>query len=80
MDLHDGIIQSIYAIGLMLEGVQFRVEDAGEENLEGIGSAIRGLNDVIRDLRKHAGWPEDSPSDPSQVALVRGWETLSSIL
>ena len=29
--------------------------------------------EVIRDLRKHAGWPDDSPSDPSQIALVRGW-------
>jgi signal transduction histidine kinase len=54
MDLHDGIIQSIYAIGLMLEDTQLRAaSEPPEETHTGIARAIGGLNEVIRDIRNY---------------------------
>jgi len=53
MDLHDGIIQSIYAVGLMLEDSQHRLTSEPREANARIAGAIRGLNEVIRDLRNY---------------------------
>lgn len=53
MDLHDGIIQSIYAIGLMLDDTQHRLRETPETANEGIAHAIGGLNEVIRDIRNY---------------------------
>jgi signal transduction histidine kinase len=53
MDLHDGIIQSIYAIGLMLEDTQHRIDESPASAFQGITHAIHGLNEVIRDLRNY---------------------------
>jgi len=53
MDLHDGVIQSIYAVGLMLEDAQYQTEVGAEEVRPVIARAIEGLNDVIRDLRNY---------------------------
>ncbi|MCB2179591.1 GAF domain-containing sensor histidine kinase [bacterium] len=53
MDLHDGVIQSIYAVGLMLENIQRRVEKSPEEAKEGITDAIRSLNTAISDIRNY---------------------------
>ena len=53
MDLHDGIIQSIYAIGLMLDDTQHRMHEDIEQAREGINRGILGLNEVIRDIRNY---------------------------
>ncbi|GAB4580579.1 MAG: hypothetical protein Fur0022_33210 [Anaerolineales bacterium] len=53
MDLHDGIIQSIYAIGLMLDDTQHRMQEDPAHAREGIAQAIAGLNEVIRDIRNY---------------------------
>jgi signal transduction histidine kinase len=53
MDLHDGIIQSVYAIGLMLEDSQHRMENEPKEAKARIDRAIHDLNDVIRDIRNY---------------------------
>lgn len=53
MDLHDGIIQSIYAIGLQLEDAQSRIEAEPQEAEPRVHDAILGLNDVIRDIRNY---------------------------
>jgi signal transduction histidine kinase len=54
MDLHDGVIQSIYAVGLTLEYVQAQLEDGeltgASERLRG---AVEGLNAAIRDIRSY---------------------------
>jgi signal transduction histidine kinase len=54
MDLHDGIIQSIYAVGLMLEHTGYLIDDnkigAGREK---ISEAINGLNMIIKDIRNY---------------------------
>jgi two-component system CheB/CheR fusion protein len=51
MDLHDGIIQSIYAVGLNLESAAADVETAPAEAVAQVNQAIDRLNDTIRDLR-----------------------------
>ncbi|HKY52803.1 MAG TPA: GAF domain-containing sensor histidine kinase [Anaerolineales bacterium] len=53
MDLHDGVIQSIYAVGLMLDDAQYRAETGQPEVKTTIAQAIEGLNDVIRDIRNY---------------------------
>ena len=53
MDLHDGIIQSIYAVGLMLENTQRRIPKEPKESQKQITRAIHALNDVINDLRNY---------------------------
>ncbi|HJS29243.1 MAG TPA: GAF domain-containing sensor histidine kinase [Anaerolineales bacterium] len=53
MDLHDGIIQSIYAVGLMLEEAQHRLKyDPKAADVE-IRKGLTGLNEVIRDIRNY---------------------------
>ncbi|MDT8307533.1 MAG: sensor histidine kinase, partial [Anaerolineae bacterium] len=52
MDLHDGVIQAIYAVGLTLESVRLLLQDEEqEEPVRLIDGAIAGLNDTIRDIR-----------------------------
>lgn len=51
MDLHDGIIQSIYAVGLTLESSRMALADNPRETEELLGAAIKSLNDAIRDIR-----------------------------
>ncbi len=51
MDLHDGVIQSIYAVGLILESARLQMYDEPEEADKSVRLAIAGLNDAIRDIR-----------------------------
>jgi signal transduction histidine kinase len=50
-DLHDGIIQSIYAVGLALEDVPDLMDEDREEATARIDRAIDALNVTIRDIR-----------------------------
>ncbi len=54
-DLHDGIIQSIYAVGLSLEDVPELVEDEGgrADAIARIDRAIDALNLVINEIRSY---------------------------
>jgi signal transduction histidine kinase len=51
MDLHDGIIQSIYAVGLTLESTRLVLAEDLQEADQLLEVAIAGLNDAIRDIR-----------------------------
>jgi len=51
MDLHDGIIQSIYAVGLTLEHARLILEEEPEQTRKRIEQSIEDLNSTIRDLR-----------------------------
>jgi signal transduction histidine kinase len=51
MDLHDGIIQSIYAVGLTLESTRLVLSEDPQEADQLLSVAIEGLNDAIRDIR-----------------------------
>jgi signal transduction histidine kinase len=53
MDLHDGIIQSIYGVGLALENVRLTIDEDPEKARERIQHAINGLNQAIRDIRAY---------------------------
>ena len=53
MDLHDGTIQSIYAVGLMLEDIRRRMGEEPDISQERIGEAVVSLNEVIADIRNY---------------------------
>lgn len=50
-DLHDGVIQSIYAVGLALERAQRLMTRDSKEAVRQLGASIADLKLVIRDLR-----------------------------
>jgi len=52
-ELHDGIIQSIYAAGLMLEGGQHSIADEPEVARYQLTRAIDSLNQTIQDIRRY---------------------------
>lgn len=52
-DLHDGVIQSIYAIGLSLQGALVKLGDREPELKRVIERAISGLDHVVRDVRNY---------------------------
>jgi two-component system sensor histidine kinase DevS len=53
MDLHDGIIQSIYAVGLALDYARMEVESNPHKTVLKLEQAIEGLNSTIRDIRTY---------------------------
>jgi signal transduction histidine kinase len=53
MDLHDGIIQSIYAVGLTLEHSRLLMTEDPVQSKKRIDQAIDDLNAVIRDIRAY---------------------------
>jgi len=57
-DLHDGIIQSLFALGLGLERCQRLAATQPDEVNRQLGAAVTGLKSVIRDLRAYLGGVE----------------------
>jgi GAF domain-containing protein/two-component sensor histidine kinase len=53
MDLHDGVIQSIYAVGLNLEECSEEVFNRPREVQARLEKAINDLNQVIKDIRSY---------------------------
>ena len=53
MDLHDGIIQSIFGVGLSLENISHLVRENPQKAQDGIKHSIDDLNKTIRDLRAY---------------------------
>ena len=53
MDLHDGIIQSIYAVGLALDYARMEIDTNPNKALVKLEQAIEGLNGTIRDIRTY---------------------------
>lgn len=53
MDLHDGIIQSIYGVGLTLEGALHSIDEDSSDAKKRIERSIESLNQAIRDLRAY---------------------------
>src|SRR6476660_1665252 len=51
MDLHDGIIQAIYGVGLSLESALHSFEDDPADAKTRVQRSIESLNQAIRDLR-----------------------------
>jgi two-component system sensor histidine kinase DevS len=75
MDLHDGVMQAIYAVGLNLEG---SAEDVGADPAgvrARLGKAIADLNQVIHDIRSYVF--NLRPADYSKADIV---EALSNLV
>lgn len=53
MDMHDGIIQSIFGAGLILENAQQSLKSNPDNTDSLIVEAMHGLNDVNRDIRNY---------------------------
>jgi PAS domain S-box-containing protein len=53
MDLHDGIMQAIYAVGLTLELASDDLESSPEEARANMERAIDQLHGVVRDIRSY---------------------------
>ncbi len=53
MDLHDGVIQSIYGVGLMLENARLTAEQDPAKTAGSIHAATQALNSTIRDIRSY---------------------------
>ncbi len=53
MDLHDGIIQDIYAVGLTLEHARLLMSENPQASRQRIEQAINDLNSTIRDIRAY---------------------------
>ncbi len=53
MDLHDGIIQSIYGVGLVLEHARLLTKEDPSKAEARIREAIDSLNHTIRDIRSY---------------------------
>jgi signal transduction histidine kinase len=51
MDLHDGIIQAIYGVGLSLESALHSFQDDPQDAKTRVQRSIESLNQAIRDLR-----------------------------
>ena len=50
MDLHDGVIQSLYAIGMHLELMRLNEHPPTDDDLKGV---VGSLNDIIEDIRHY---------------------------
>jgi signal transduction histidine kinase len=53
MDLHDGIIQSVYGVGLALENATHTIDEEPTLAKAQVKDAIGGLNQAIRDIRAY---------------------------
>jgi signal transduction histidine kinase len=78
MDLHDGVIQSIYAVGLMLEDIQRRVKNDPDAAADGITTAGESLNTAIRDIRNYI--LDLRPQHFQGRNIVQGMEELARAL
>jgi len=52
-ELHDGVIQSIYSVGLSLQGAMTLVDRDGEATKKRMDDAIATLDNVVRDVRSY---------------------------
>jgi signal transduction histidine kinase len=66
-DLHDGIIQSLYAVGLSLEDVPDLMTEAPVEAAERVDTAIESINLAIRDIRNFIYGLRPEAVDGTQV-------------
>lgn len=71
-ELHDGIIQSIYASGLMLESVQHILPTEPEKAQAQLSRILENLNQTIQDIRRYIfDLRSDMPDDDLEPGLRR---------
>jgi len=69
-DLHDGIIQSLYAVGLTLEDVPDIMAEAPDEAAGRVDTAIESINLAIRDIRNFIYGLRPEAVDGTQVVAA----------
>ena len=69
-DLHDGIIQSVFAMGLSLERCQGLVTKNPPEAVDLLGTARAGLKSIIRDLRAYITGLEPEMTEGAHLPTV----------
>ncbi len=74
-DLHDGIIQALYAIGLSLEDVPDLMSEAPDDAAARVERAIDGIHAAIRDIRNFITGLRPEALDEGD--LLRGLEELA---
>ena len=74
MDLHDGIIQSIYGLGLSLESAHHALDEDGTDAKPRLQRTMDGLNQVIRDIRSYI--LDLRPREMGDDGLVAGLKRL----
>lgn len=57
-NLHDNIIQTLYAIGLSLEESQRLIGGDPKTAVKNLTNAVKDLNAVLRDVRSYSAWSE----------------------
>jgi PAS domain S-box-containing protein len=78
-DLHDGILQSLYGVGLRLEAVRTALAaDPGLPSTQHLAQAIVQLNDIMREVRSYVTrgiptLPDEVRFDEAIAGLVRGF-------
>ena len=83
MDLHDGIIQSIYGVGLALEYAFLAVEEDPLLSREKIEDSIEGLNATIRDIRAYVAdlrprqFRDEQPLEQGINRLIKDFRAVS---
>lgn len=56
MDLHDGVIQSLYAIGLQLNRMRSGLKQGENPSPDNVGQLNQSLDSVIREIRGYIGY------------------------
>ena len=77
-ELHDGVIQSIYSVGLSLQGAMSIVEKDSERVKQRMDEAIGTLDDVVRDVRSYIFALQ--PKSVEEQGLKRAVEELAKDL
>ncbi|HEX3327229.1 MAG TPA: GAF domain-containing sensor histidine kinase [Actinomycetota bacterium] len=73
-ELHDGVIQSIYSVGLALQGAMTIVERDPKETMKRMDEAIGTLDNVVRDVRSYIFGLQ--PKSVEEYGLKRAIEEL----
>ncbi len=73
-DLHDGVIQSIYSVGLSIQGAITLLERDPDGTKKRMDEAIVTLDDVVRDVRSYIFALQ--PKKVEELGLKRGIEEL----
>lgn len=80
-DLHDLVIQRLFATGLMLQGARRRAEDptAGAEVRDGIGRAVDELDATIQEVRTAIFALQQSPTEAPSGLRTRVLREVSTV-
>jgi signal transduction histidine kinase len=72
MDLHDGVMQSLYGVGLLLEDVAERLDEEPEQSKRQLWRSIDRLNAAIADLRGYVIGlkPVEAANQPLRESLA----------